>query len=80
MFSTSLSRATGSKDYGGEEEPGAEIVVQAAESRQATREKCGIATTLILWKLSAVPIFELVAADIGASIRKNNNGRSNGIP
>jgi hypothetical protein len=59
---------------------GAEIVVQAAESRRATREKCGIATALILWKLSAVPIFELVAADIGASIRKNNNGRSNGIP
>jgi hypothetical protein len=79
MFSTALSRVTGSKDYGGEEEPGAEIVVQAAESRQATLSKCGILAALILPKLSAVPIFEMVAADIRASIRKNNNKRSNGI-
>jgi hypothetical protein len=69
-----------SKDCGGEEEPGAEIVVQAAESRQATREKCGIVAALILAKQSAVPIIEMIAADIGASLRKNNNGRSNGIP
>jgi hypothetical protein len=72
-------RVTGSQDSGGEEEPGAEIVVQAAESRQAMRERCGILTALILAKLSAVPIFELVAADIRASAEKHNSRRSNGI-